>query len=343
MSGGVSVVVCTRNGEQRLPAVLAALDRQDTRGILFERIVVDDGSTDRSTEVAHAAGVTVVRMQRPVGLAAARNAGVSAASGTVIAFTDDDCEPDAAWLTELIEPLSDPAVHGVAGLTLPASRENIGFRYLSLRNPLAPLPAVLLRSGHPLFRLMTYLREGLGPSRQPTAGAELYSVAGANMAFRRSLLEELGGFDEAITFGGEEEDLCRRAHDRPGSARFVYAPGAVVHHHYRPGVRDIMRRARAYGRGNARQAITAGTPPIVYPFPLLTAVAVARCGRRSTRLGATALLLPLLLYGSWATHAWRRRTLEPLIFAYFQLGQETATMLGEVEQYVAMSRSGRCE
>jgi len=54
---------------------------------------------------------------------------------------------------------------GVAGLTLPASRENIGFRYLSLRNPLAPLPAVLLRSRHLLFRLWTYLREGVGPSR----------------------------------------------------------------------------------------------------------------------------------------------------------------------------------
>ncbi len=61
--------------------------------------------------------------------------------------------------------------------------QNIGFRYLSQRNPLAPLPAVLLRSRHPLFRLRTYLREGVGPSRRPPAGAELYSVAGANMAF----------------------------------------------------------------------------------------------------------------------------------------------------------------
>jgi len=88
--------------------------------------------------------------------------------------------------------------------------------------------------------------------------------------------------------------------------------------------------------------MSAGTPPIVYPFPLLTAAAVAGLGRRSPRLGATVLMLPLLLYGSWVTHAWRRHTLEPLILPYFQLSQETATMLGEVEQYVAIRRSGRC-
>ncbi len=59
-----------------------------------------------------------------------------------------------------------------------------------------------------------------------------------------------------------------------------------------------MRRAHAYRRSNARQAITASTRPIVYPFPLLTAAAATVFSRRSPRVGATALTLPLLLYGS---------------------------------------------
>jgi GT2 family glycosyltransferase len=308
----ISVVVCTRNGARSLPKALAALTGQRIPTDSVELIVVDDHSSDASAEIAAAAGATIVTANGSGGLAAARNAGVEAASGTIVAFTDDDCEPEPDWLAELVRPFADSAVDGVAGSTVPSSDDQLVFRYLGLRNPLAPLPATLLKSRNPLYRLALYLRTNLGPPPQLTPGARLYSVAGANMAFRRRLLDGLGGFDAGIAFGGEEEDLCKRAHRHAPDAMFVYAPRAVVRHHYRRGARDTLRRASAYGRGNARQALAdRGTWPIVYPFPLLVAGALA----------LTALMNP-------------RRA-----FPYLQLAQEVATMLGEMAELRTQVRS----
>ena len=337
----VSVVVCTHNGARMLPVALDALARQHPPAGGFEVVIVDDHSTDGSAELAAAAGAKVVRLtqEEDGGLAAARNAGIRAASGDLVAFTDDDCEPAPTWLRELIEPMRDPTVDGVAGRTVPASDCDLVLRYLARRNPLAPLPSVLLESRRPLFRLRTYLRDNLGPTRVLPAGAPLYSVVGANMAFRLSFLEALGGFDPAIKFGGEEEDLCRRAHERPGGALFVYAPAAEVRHHYRPGIKDTLRRARAYGRGNARQAATApGVWPIVYPFPLLIA-ALASAVLTRPRLAPVALALPWALYPGWVADGARRRDPEALLFAYLQLAQEAATMVGEVEYLIKATRS----
>src|SRR2546429_955742 len=118
------------------------------------------------------------------------------------------------------------------------------------------------------------------------------------MAFRRELILELGGFDETFAFGGEEEELCRRGHSRPGGLELRYEPGAVVVHRFDPRVRDVLRRARAYGRGHARMASKdRSVRPIIYPFPLLTAVAAAAGWRAgSGRALAAALPAPLALY-----------------------------------------------
>jgi len=336
----VSVVICTHNGARSLPIALAAVSAQELRGAELELIVVDDRSTDASADIAARAGARVVSTNGggadAGGIAAARNAGAAAASGAIVAFTDDDCEPARTWLSELIAPFADPNVDGVAGDTVPASRESPTFRYLALRNPLAPLPAALLESANPLFRLRRYLRDGLGPTPPLGDGSPLYSVVGANMAFRRGFLADMGGFDARIAFGGEEEDLCRRAHLRARGARFVYAPSARVRHHYRPGLRDSLRRARAYGQGNARQAIeNAEIWPIVFPFPLLTGAAVIAAALGARRALPAALALPLVLYPGWLTHAVRRRDAESLLFAYVQLAQEVATMTGEVDHYLA--------
>ena len=339
----VSVVVCTHNGARLLPRALGALGRQVQPAGGYEVIVVDDRSTDGSGEIAAASGARVVRLTDDGGLAAARNAGIRAASGGIIAFTDDDCEPDAGWLSALLAPFADPGVSGTAGCTVPSSADDVVLRYLARRNPLAPLPSALLESRSPLFRLWHYLRTGLGPTPALPSGSELYSVAGANMAFRRELLDAIGGFDPRISFGGEEEDLCRRAHERaherPGGARFVYVPAALVHHHYRPGLRDTLRRARAYGRGNARQTMsTAGAWPIVYPFPLVIGVPLITALLTRRRYLPLITLLPPLLYPGWLIDSVRRGDPEALFYAYIQVAQEGATMVGEAQHFLGLDR-----
>lgn len=343
----LSVVICTRDGGRTLAATLAHLERQSLERSRYEVIVVDDGSTDDTAQIARAGGAAVVSLEDGPGLTAARNAGVEAAAAGVIAFTDDDCLPHPNWLAELADAMADPAVDGVGGKIVPACEHDFLLGYLEAHNPLSPLPGELLVSNRAGYRLGLYLKGVIRPPAEPPAGSPLYSVVGANMAFRRELLLELGGFDEALPFTGDEEDLCRRAHARRGGARLLYRPEAVVVHQFAPRLGDSLRRARAYGIGHIRGAIKhRDQRPIVYPFPLLVALAVlfALRTRRAAPL-VLGSLAPLAAYARWPALAWSRRSVEPLAYPYLQLAEEVWTMLGEAEgrrvDYRRAARRGR--
>jgi glycosyltransferase involved in cell wall biosynthesis len=94
----VDVVIPTYNRQRRLEATLRALERQTYRR--FEVFVVDDASTPAVTLTPHMAelGITVIRQVRNSGPGAARNAGVAAGTSPLVAFVDDDVDPDPHWL-----------------------------------------------------------------------------------------------------------------------------------------------------------------------------------------------------------------------------------------------------
>src|SRR5258708_24835475 len=92
MSPSLSVVICSLNGASGVDRCLRSL-RAQTIGSELEVIVVDDGSTDGTSDVAHAGGAIVVRHPCRRGPAAARNSGIKRASAPMVAFLDDDCEP----------------------------------------------------------------------------------------------------------------------------------------------------------------------------------------------------------------------------------------------------------
>jgi glycosyltransferase involved in cell wall biosynthesis len=335
----LSVIVCSHNGERGLPGALSHLRRQTLDRSRYEVIVVDDGSTDGTSDVARSAGARLVRLDRNSGLAAARNAGVSAARAPIVAFTDDDCEPDEGWLAALRVPFEDARVGGVGGAVVPACANRRLLHYLQERNPLSPLSDELLAGDTPLYRLGLYLRNVLGHRPELRDRERLYSPVGANMAFRREVISELGGFDESFTFGGEEEELCRRGHRRAEGLLLVYASHAVVVHRFAPRLGDPLRRARAYGRGYARtRRKHPELRPIIYPFPLLAAATAAAglVGRRRSLL-ALGALLPPAAYGRWQRLAWRSRSPAPLLFAYLELSEETWTMVGELQGHRAAS------
>jgi GT2 family glycosyltransferase len=329
----LSVVVCSHNGALTLAGTLQNLERQSLDRDRYEVILVDDGSTDATAEIGRSHGASVVSLSRRRGVAAARNAGVEAAAAEAIAFTDDDCEPDHGWLAAVADCLSDPAVDGVGGHVVPICASGFLLRYLRTRSPLAPLRAELLSSSDPRYRLRLYLRGVASNGPGPPPGAPLYSVVGANMALRRRLVVELGGFDEAFELGGDEQDLCLRAHLRPQGAVFRYEPRAVVAHVFRPSFRDTLRRARAYGLGHARTALKhRHVHVILYPFPLLTATALALASLyRRGHPALASMLVPLLAYLRWPRTAWRTRSVEPLAYPYLQLAEEVATMFGELQ------------
>ena len=326
----LSVVVCSHDGSATLPVAVRSLARQSLPVADYEIVVVDDGSADETAAVARAAGAEVIRLWPGRGTSAARNAGWRAARGEVVAYIDDDCEAVPGWAAGILEPFDDPSVDGAGGRVIAESKRGIVRRYLQANNPLRPIGAQASGQRSALERLRFYL-EGMLFDREPAD--QLYAMAGANMAVRRPVLESVGGFDETIRFSPEDEDLCRRLALRDGGVDLRYAPAAVVMHWFKPQLRDVLRRARAYGAGSARLAYRhRDVSLIVYPLPVALAIvlAVAVMVRRP-RLGAVALGLPLIGYPRWLSHVRVRRTPEPVVYPYLDLLQEICTMIGEIQ------------
>ena len=297
-------------------------------------VVVDDGSTDGTADAVEATGTRVIRLPHNQGPGAARNAGLSAAGAEIVVFIDDDCLPAPTWLEEILAAFADPSVDGVGGRIAPLSSPGLITSFITDNNPWVPLPASLLRSHKRWYRLLLYLQSVARTSREPDE-EELFAVAGGNMAFRRAVLEQIGGFDSSLTVS-EETDLCWRLHRRPEGARLVYRRPAEVSHQFTASVGGILRRARWYGQGTARMARThEGIGLIVYPFPMLLALAtVATAHPRLRRLRPLAPLLPPATYVGWTRLAARRRKLGPLAYPYLQMAMEIATMAGEAQVLV---------
>jgi GT2 family glycosyltransferase len=329
----ISVVVCSHNGERTLPGLLASLRGQSLSSERYEVTVVDDGSTDRTAAVAEASGVRVMRLAQNAGLAAARNAGVSAASAAIVAFTDDDCEADRDWLIALLAAFEDRDVAGIGGRVVPDPSGGFVPRYLARRTPLAPLKADLLISNNRLYRLGLYVRATALGETEPRKGEPLYSVVGANMAFRRQLILDLDGFDESFAFGFEEEDFCKRLLALGKRGRLLYEPSAVVVHRFERRLSATLRRSRTYGRGLARAGIKhQDLRLIVYPLPVTVLISVVSglllSDKRLLMVGA---LGPLAGYPRWLFDLCEGKSPEPLAYPYVQLAQEISTMLGEVD------------
>ncbi len=227
----IALVVCTRNRGAHLPATLTS-HLAMRPSVSWELVLVDNGSTDGTpgllADFAARAGfsVTVVHEPRP-GLASARNAGVRAARAPILAFTDDDCYPDPDLLDRWVECFADPAVGYGAGRILLHDPEDFP---ITIRTEAEP---------HPL---------------PPGAFVEPGFLQGANMAFRRDLLRDLGGFDPALGPGGRFnfEDLDISARASATGAAGGYFPGPTVRHHHRrrdPGEIAALRHSYARGRG----------------------------------------------------------------------------------------------
>jgi glycosyltransferase involved in cell wall biosynthesis len=222
----VSVVVPVRDGARVIGGCLDALTAQ--RGAPpYEVLVVDNGSTDTTAAAvrAHPSAPTLLAESRP-GSYAARNAGIIAAAGSVLAFTDADCTPAPTWLAE--------AVAALDGAELAAGRIAM---YRS------PRPTVVER-----YDRAVYLRQ------EDLVRDHGWAVT-ANLVVRRSVLDDVGSFDPTLPSGGDRE-FCLRA--RAAGHRLVYAPDAVVGHHPRTRIRELWTVNRRIGSGFRRRARVAG-------------------------------------------------------------------------------------
>lgn len=214
----VSVVVPTRNRARLLPRLLRCI--ADQKGVAeIELVVVDDSSEDETASVLdqmRGTGpltVRTARTSRPSGAATARNIGWRLAEAPIVAFTDDDCRPRRDWLAELLAHFE---VHDVVqGATVCEPDEAAG------RGPFSQVVSVERWSGQ---------------------------FETSNVAYRRDVLELVGGFRETFEGDsfGEDVDLGWRAVE--ADARTTFAPTAIVVHDVKRGAPlDELRASLRHG------------------------------------------------------------------------------------------------
>jgi glycosyltransferase involved in cell wall biosynthesis len=326
MSVDLSVVICSLNGAAGVGRCLNALSAQ--KDVDIQVIVVDDGSTDDTSNVAMEHGATVLRHETNRGLSAARNTGIRVATAPVVAFLDDDCEPEPKWARELIDAYAD-GVTGVGGPITPVTPASFMQGFLRRNNPLVPLELNLARSEGLLYRLYLYAQRQWSLDERCDR-REVYTLVGANMSFRREAIVATG-FDERFRFGGDDLDACLQLRRRFPAGRLIVTPDAVVRHHFKPSLRDTLRRNRSYGRGDARLYRKWPTMrPTIFPGPVLV-FALLVASIFVPYLLAAAAIAPQLMYPKGLRLAVSARRPSSLLDAYVQLAQELYANAGYVQ------------
>lgn len=322
----VSVVICSYNGAATLGTCLEALDNQTIRHHA-QIIVVDDGSQDQTAAVAGSFDVELISHDRNRGTSAARNTGILAARSAIIAFTDDDCVPRENWLEELVRCYERNEVAGVGGSVLPTRTKTFMDRYLVDNHPHAPLELNLAAGSSIMYRLGLYLLGNWSRTAEKTS-RPVYSFAGANMSFRREVLDAVGLMDDRFTFGSDDERICEMVREQFPDMVLWFEPQAVVNHNYIATFRDGFRRNFAYGRGDAHYYLLerGRSWPAVFPMPIavLLGAAVARRPRNLVLL--TILLHIVLPQGVLGTLRHRRPS--HLAFSFVRLFEESAHNAG---------------
>jgi O-antigen biosynthesis protein len=218
----VSVVVASYNGERMLGPCLDSLERLNYPN--YEVILVDDGSTDATAQVAlKHARVRYFRHEKNLGLSRARNTGIAAATGEIIAFTDSDCQADEDWLYYLVGDLVGSEFAGMGGPNLLPPDDS------------AVAAAVMVSPGGPAHVMLT--------DRQ----AE--HIPGCNMAFYKWALAEIGGFDPIFHRAGDDVDTCWRL--QQAGHKIGFSPAAFVWHHRRSTLGAYLRQQYGYGEAEA--------------------------------------------------------------------------------------------
>jgi glycosyltransferase involved in cell wall biosynthesis len=217
----ISVVVACYNGGRTLQPCLDSLGRLNYPS--FEVIIVDDGSTDITPQVASLYKNFRCLRQPHLGLAVARNAGIAAADGEIVAFTDADCRADEDWLYYL------------AGDLLKGSFVGVGGHNFLPQDDSAVAAAVMVSPGGPAHVMLT--------DRQ----AE--HIPGCNMAFYKWALADIGGFDPIFHRAGDDVDVCWRLQER--GFRIGFSPSGFVWHYRRSTVAAYLRQQSGYGEAEA--------------------------------------------------------------------------------------------
>ncbi|MBM9466736.1 glycosyltransferase family 2 protein [Nakamurella leprariae] len=238
-----------------------AVDYPDVEFILVDNRSHRPADDPLDELVARFAQVRVARALRP-GISAARNAGVAAARGEIVAFTDDDVRVDPNWLRALGSRFAvEPELDAVTGMILPAELETpaqIWFeRYYGGFSGERTFEPVSLHASPSRWKALSGARVSVrGADGRSQREFSVYGVgaygAGANMAFRRSTLRRIGGFDVSLGTGTAArggEDLAALIAVLFNGGSIGFEPASVVHHRHRREVPELLHQLHGNGLG----------------------------------------------------------------------------------------------
>lgn len=216
----ISVVVCSFNGGRVIRDCMEGLLRLEYPN--FEVIVVDDGSTDNTAEIVREYPFKLIRTENR-GLGSARNTGMRAADGEVIAYTDDDARPDPHWLTYLALTFMTTDHAGAGGPNIAPRGDG------RIADCVANAPG--------------------GPVHVLLSDTVAEHIPGCNSAYRKACLEEIGGWDPKYRAAGDDVDVCWRLQQRGWTIGF--SPAAMVWHHRRNSVKTYWKQQIGYGKAES--------------------------------------------------------------------------------------------
>jgi cellulose synthase/poly-beta-1,6-N-acetylglucosamine synthase-like glycosyltransferase len=222
----VSILVATYNSELTIDECLKALSELDYPKDFLEIIVVDGCSTDATVEIAQKYAVKVV--SEPLSAPAAYNNAMKTVSSEVLGFVDSDAKVEREWLNKLVTHLDDPQVAGVSGDIETWNTENAWARSIGydLKSRYARLKKYVVR------------------------------VATMNLLLKKSIIEEVGGFDENLQ-SQYDTDLGFRITSR--GYRILFEPAAKCYHFHRSTVKGYFRQQLQYGKNTTKLYLKHGS------------------------------------------------------------------------------------
>jgi len=220
----ISIIVPAYNAEKTIAMCIESLLRQDFPEGRIEIIVVDNNSSDGTRDVVSKYPVRLYEEKSIQSSYAARNKGIKASRGEILAFTDSDCEVRKDWLRELIQRFEDETVGCFVGEIHGLGTES-------------PVQEYLLK--------LKVLWQKASLQKKPMS----YAVT-ANVAYRRAVFDKIGLFDDCFISGGDVDFFWRMTLQT--DYRYCYNPKAVVGHRFQVNVKEeLYSRYYRYGGGVA--------------------------------------------------------------------------------------------
>ena len=255
----ISVVVVNWNRRELLRACLASLARQS--GVTFETIVVDNGSSDGSADLAEREfSSRVIRNRENRGFCSANNQGIAAARGDFIALLNNDAEAEPGWLAEFHRACSSRPDVGMAASKILVWED----------------PRRIDKAGHLIFPDGQNRGRGAGAldTGQFDRDPDVAWPDGCAAVYRKSMLDAIGGFDEDFFAYGDDAELGLRA--RIAGWSCVYAPRAIVRHHRGSTLgKDSARRLELIERNRVLLALKLFPASLLWLNPFYFALRLA--------------------------------------------------------------------